>query len=483
MNTNIDDRFSRADLLNAEAAIRRNGIGKDVGPEERITRTLIQRRAVALGDFALDSSPSAYVTDDDSVLGRCWIPYSGGIAWFESVNGLAHQLGWVLGLIRLREIRQLALLSPAVRQDEGHSQSSFGFDHNRLLHTYDVYAIGMIIAHNLGVKGRDFMALRLGLLVHDMFTSACGDLMKFVDRKRYDEDEMLSRLLEDERWTHLCSEVGIDPREPIRIDQEKDGILCSIRDLADTVAYVSRDLHMLYGYHAKDYSFYEEESDRLLEQELVFIADNPNAFCVWESVRRGKNDTIVIDNHEALHKFLLARALLFKLLYYHRQTRHVEYMLAVRLIKIMMDRGHISPEDFFGERGIDNIIWDKVEEETGFRDGLFHHSANGETHFFRTLEEAQCHVRLSTMGNARLCGLIYAWPSATKSKTGNWNVSVGGKEMPWSEAYPDKARRVEDIMRMEKGYHVAILNRESYGPRKIKPGYWSALRDQGETVV
>jgi hypothetical protein len=473
------EKFSLRDFQAAERSLLT--LAKPAKPEERITRDLLRKKtAITLGDFILSDDHPLYTTDHQVVFARANLPYTDGVAWFEAESGLAHQLGWTVNLGRLRGIKQLALLGPPVCQNR--RQTTLTFNHDRFLHTYDVYALGMICAHNMGVKGKDLVALRLSLLVHDLFTPACGDLMKFIDKKAYDEDALLAKLLSDDRWIHLCGELGVNPAEPIRIAQKKDGVLCSIRDLADTLAYVARDLHAFHGQYPGDWKeWYENEEDRLLEDELRSVSANPEAFTLWESVRPGKDGSIVVNNHEKLYQFLFARACLFRLLYYHRQTRHIEYVLGIRIVKTLIEKGVFSEDDFFGERSSDERIWHKVNEETGYLCYGLHHGDRGKTWHFDTLAKARAHVGRVCERFEGACGLIYTWPSTPKTKVGMWRVEKGGREMPWNEAYPEKAQRIEEIMRLPAGYYGSIAWRKRLP--HINDKYWKILCEKSSSVV
>lgn len=478
MHLDLPKEFSLEGFRRAERSLL--GLGWPASHKERITRELIrEKQRVVLGDFVLSDDGHFYTTDDQQIFARCPLPYTGGVAWFEGTEGLAHQLNWLVGLARLQRIKQLSLLGPPVCQ--GELQTTLSFDHNRFVHTYDVYAIGMVIGHNVGVAGKDFLALRLSLLVHDLFTPACGDLMKFVDRNAYDEDALLDGLLTDPSWKSVCEGLGVDPREPIRIAQEKDGILCSVRDLADTLAYVARDLWKFHGdYRGSWRDWYEDEESKRLEDELRKVSADPKALMLWQNVQKGAG-SIVVDDHTALERFLFARACLFRLLYYHRQTRHIEYILGIRIVKILLSEGILSPADFFGSNGIDDLIWDKVDRVTGYLCYGLHHGDRGETRLFPTLEAAKEWVARSCAESPDACGLIYTWPSATKSKVASWSVVKGGREMPWSEAYPAKAKRIEEVMTLPKGYYAAVARRGRLP--HIKEKYWQALRKLSQDVV
>jgi hypothetical protein len=417
------------------------------------------------------------VTDDQSVLGRAYLPYHDGIFWLEADENLARGVQYALDLCRLFNVRQLSLLGYPVCQ--ARRQMGHDFTHNRHIHTSDVYAIGLLLAHNLGVVGDDLTALRLALLIHDGFTPAGGDAMKFVDKDAFDEDARLSELLDDEAWIELCVRCGVFPELPIRICQEKDGLLAQIRDLADTLAYVSRDLHQLAGFTREKYvpAWHEDDETRRLAAVLGQIASIPNAFTLWESVRRSRDGrSIVVENHRRLETFLRARALLFRLLYYNRQARNVEYIIGIRLVQELMKDGLITVDDCIRSRGkcsIDELLWHFVEEQTGYNPDHWHRGQRGMTDTFQTLPEAkQNAMRWTTKHH---CAIIYRWPSATKTKTSSWLVEKGGVEMPWSEAYPNRSADIESIMHTPTCYWVARIHRDHLS--RLRPAWWKRLHE------
>ena len=451
--------------------------------EERVGYSLVERKEVIqLGDFLIGScwkNTELYTTEHDAVFARAIMPYNHGLAWFEGRDGLAHQLSWVVGLARLQGIKQLALLSLPV--DEGVGSMSVGFNHTRHFHTYDVYALGLLCAQNAGIVGKDLLALRIALLIHDLFTPACGDLMKFVNYERYDEDNLLSELLKHENYLQLCQSLGIRPEEPIRICQEDTGILCAIRNFADTYAYTMRDLERFCpgSYNTRPQGWYIDPIDEELFQRLCSLQDNKRFRAnAWEYLRVNGNGDLIITKPKALHDFLFIRACLFRILYYNRQTRNIEYLLGIRLVKILLEKGVLKHELFHTFQG-DTSIWLMVDNEIGYNPDSLHNGSLGNTHSFDSFEEASEFVRTNTDRNK--CGLIYRWPSKTKTKVNTWKTIKNRKELPWGIAYPEQASEIERIMTFHGGYFVAIFHRRQM--HEIKDNYWEELKRLEHTLL
>lgn len=485
----LDRRFRLGDFYECEGILS-HVLAKVVPPETRITQELIgQYGAIALpggvviGSFRTNSN--FYHTQSSAILGRSNLPYS-ELMWLEGVDSIPHQLCWVVGLARLNLIKQLSLLHFPVTQ--GMSISSGDFCHTRFLHTGDVVATGMLCAHNAAAAGKlklsrkDLIALCIALGIHDLFTPACGDMMKFIDPKRYDEDAQLTQLLESNPYVDMCDQLEIDPKEPVRICQEKKGVLCKIRDFADTLAYTARDLSMFLGCPAlregAPDEWYEGAEDQMLF-EKVWRLQKTVQLTPWEDMYANEDGDLVFTDHQKLHDFLYIRACMFRLLYYNRQTRNIEYLLGIRLVRMLIEEGVLNHDLFLNSNVEDGTIWDKVRGTTGYNPGFLNNGQLGMTHLFHSLDTAKEFV--AQEGNDQICGLIYQWPSATKSKVGFWKVIKDGEEVFYNEAYPEDAAGIEKIMTLHKDYFVVLFRREHL--HQIRPGYWAKLKQLENCVL
>lgn len=453
----------------------------------RITAKKIRKLGVIrLGTMLVGSGNfgSLYTTDHPSVMARCWLPYTGGLIWLEGDHGLEHQQSWVVDLHRLQSIKQLSLLCFPVKQ--GSNQHSIDFRHTRFMHTYDVISIGLLCAHNTKVAGNDLLALTIALAIHDAFTPSCGDLMKFVNYEKYDEDEQLSTLMNHKPYLKMCEELGIKPEEPIRICQEKNGLLCQIRDFADTLAYTARDLSMFLEFFGmcpppECGEHYEDPEDQLLLEEVYkYRQDNGDFALLWEDVETDSEGNLVFTDAERLHTFLRVRAIMFRILYYNRQTRNIEYLLGIRMVKLLLEENILGHNQFIGELSDENAIWWKIFETTGYNPSYLHNGALGMTYEFTSLELARRYVQKES--NDQKCGLIYQWPSATKSKVNYWKVKcTDGRILPWGEAYPEQAAEIEKIMWQHHGWFVSIIHREHL--HEIHPKYWDKLKQLEQSAL
>lgn len=479
---NTDKLFDLAAFIGCLEDLREM-FPNDVTADTHLTAELIHSHgAVRLGTMLVGSDTKAglYTTDDDRVLARAPLPYTRGLMWLEGNEGLEHQHSWVVGLHRLQRIKQLSLLAFPVRQ--GQSTFALDFNHTRFMHTYDVITHGLLCAHNAQVVGKSLSALTIALVIHDLFTAACGDLMKFVNYKLFDEDARLSTLLSHKPYVDMCEKLGVDPKEPLCICQQKEGTLCQIRDFADTIAYTARDLSVFLGFFGRkliseDLYLYEKPEDQLLFEELLEFRDDASDFALlWEDLITDEHGNLVFTNSERLEKFLRVRAILFRVLYYNRQTRNVEYLLGIRLVKILLEEGVLHYNLFQGEKSDEGSIWWKVFETTGYNPSFMHDGQVGMTCEFDSFDSAKRYVESVTSGAAskNTCGLIYKWPSQTKSKVNYWRVTTPSGVKLWGEAFPEKAAGIESIMRLGDVYHVAVIKRKNL--RHINQQYWLKLK-------
>ncbi len=417
-----------------------------------------------------------FTTGDDWFLARAFLPYTNGLFWLEGTFGIAHQLGWVVELQRLMRIKQLSLLCFPVRQ--GEPSCSIDFHHTRFLHTYDVIVHGLLCAHNAGIKGKDLIALEIALAIHDLFTPACGDLMKFVDFKRFDEDARLTKLLDHEPYVTMCAHFEIDPKEPIRICQERNCALSRIRDFADTLAYTARDLSALMGYFESGTAMtqtqiYENPEDQALLQELLRYRHDKSDFALlFEGIELDERGNLVFKSADRLKTFLRIRAILFRILYYNRQTRNVEYLLGIRLVKMLLGKGILTLEVFEGPNSDDGSIWSGIYKETGYNPSFMHNGAIGKTTSFETQELAEAHVK--KFASDTVCGLIYKWPSQTRSKVNYWYVKTADGPKLWCDQFPNAAEEINRIIQPTGKYHVALINKVELPHMKEK--YWQELK-------
>lgn len=479
------ERMHRFRLTDYENLLRGlPSIANPVDSRVRISSQSIHSSgAVIAGDFVVGSyktRPGLYTTDSDLILSRSNLPYSGGLYSMEGWDSIFHQLCAVVGLGRLQNIAQLSLLGYPVTG--GESVSSMTFGHNRFIHTCDVYTIGMLMAHNCGVSGKDKIALAIALAIHDLFTPAGGDLLKFVDYERFDEDARLSDLLNEVNFVKMCQQLGVEAEEVIRICQEKDGLLCSIRDCADTLAYTARDLSMLISpLWDKCPTWYDNKEEQILFMRLWVLSRDESLLSIWEDVRANSKGQLVFSKPERLQKFLFVRACMFRLLYYNKQTRNAEYLLGIRIIKILLVDGKIKLEDFEGDRGIDSMIWfSKILSEVGYNPGYMHDGSLAVTHEFHSLENARIFVQDNV--DPTTCGLIYTWPSQTKSKVSYWRIEDGSEDgVPWGEAFPEEAAEIERHMQMHAGYFVIIFKKERL--QHMKEEYWLKLKSMQYDIL
>lgn len=262
---------------------------------------------------------------------------------FTGFGYVIEEYSWIFNLARefnlyrLDDVTQLEYLEDP-REHPMQLGTSVRFVHTRYRHSSNVCAIALAIAEvnkewfreRPGYKD----ALLVAALTHDTLTPAGGDTTKAIDRSGFDEDAQYHTCMTAQRREFLLKH-GVDPGLCIRTVQG-NGVLGTILDIADKLAYVGHDLVAFAGLPLFGHLEYMRKVGfaRHLRKNLLFCR-------IWESVRI-ENDTAWCEDAEGLTRFLIIRAQLFRQLYTHPKARYREALLMFQTLSFLYEEGLLS---------------------------------------------------------------------------------------------------------------------------------------------
>ena len=302
-----------------------------------------------------------------------------GIGYIILEDGFIDQTITALRVFRLSTIKQLAYLTdPVIHYLNGGTARAVTFDHTRFLHSLDVLAIATCIGWNIGLRDAKLRCLQFAALTHDILTPAGGDATKRISPVELDEDANFRKVFDLNGFAKIEMKYQLD-RDLIFATIQNDGLLGQILDIADKLAYVSRDLPC-YLIHNEPKNLERE----LLPNEygkLTQITKHTPMLCsVWDSFRRVGNN-IVSNSPKRLADFLFVRILLFRQFYANPAGRFHEATSIRLALEHLLKQGAISVHQLLemGDRSLEHLLgkvlgcfeWDvlsaKTVGEPGFR--------------------------------------------------------------------------------------------------------------------
>lgn len=390
------------------------------------------------------------------------IPHA-GLGYIILEDGLVSNVGLAIGLWRLQGITQLANLTDPVVNELEIGSWSRRFEHTRLVHSLDAYVIMSLILLN----NRDILNESLRLngsvtgLLHDLATPAGGDGTKPLDPIAFSEEKNIGRFLTGEKWLAICERYGLDTKMIISAIQG-EGILGKILDAADRIAYVARDVRVYLGRYTPKSSLPWPIS---YETIRLFAESKPHFCTVWDCVRI-MDGKVVFTDPVRLADFLLGRIYMCKNLYYNSHARSFETILANTVLRYMYRQGIVKWEDFyrFEDYYLDRIIEDFI----GRRYAMHNAFAIGEpfSETFSSFGEAS--ERKAQLFEE---GIIFSVleDARNKIKTATeYLVLLNGKIMPFFEAFPEEAAKIQQVAVIEKPFYLFYLKNMDIKPEAEK---------------
>ena len=244
-----------------------------------------------------------------------------GVGYVVFSGGLVEQIDEAFGWHRLNGVAQLGLIHDPTVSKDGWRQYPQTFRHTRYLHSLDVHAIATLIGRMVDLPDEQLLMLRVAAQSHDALTPAGGDSIKAIDSDAFDEDGHYPDLFKRPEWKKFRDGYGLSETELAKIILGQ-GLLGSILDVSDKLAYVGRDLEKFLYQNPTGQSAWEDHGD-VYDHITTILNDNHYPCSVWECTCL-VNGELVFTDSERLADFLCMRALMFKILYNNASARFYE---------------------------------------------------------------------------------------------------------------------------------------------------------------
>ncbi len=304
------------------------------------------------------------------------LPFS-GFGYEVLEGGLVEQVDRAFNLGRLRHIKQLGFLHYPTIGAEGTHIITQQFPHNRYIHSMDVMVTGILILYNNNRSEWERKLYKVGSSTHDTLTPASGDTTKLIDKKEFDEDLHYPILMEQVDWSKI-PDAPEDAKVLLPPMIMNKGLLGAVLDIADKIAYVSRDLREFYV-HGPKLAGYEEIK--------ALLSIDPQPTSLWECARI-RDEQLYFDDKDRLINFLMVRATLFAKLYQNASCRFWENFVMTFVKRKFYETGRLTKDHLL--RMVDWQLQEMINNEIdlNFVSGMIGlRDERMET--FNTLETAQ----------------------------------------------------------------------------------------------
>jgi HD superfamily phosphohydrolase len=378
-----------------------------------------------------------------------------GLTYMIVEGGLCEDVASMFGLWRLQGIRQLGFLqAPWMASVKVNMPIA---EHNRLVHSMDVMVVATMIGYNNDLSPSQLNTLRVAAMTHDMGTPAGGDSVKFIDLPALDEDANYQRLLRlfPERQ-RLWDKYGIDEKVLMETIYN-EGLLGQILDVADKLAYTARDLWACESFIQYGARHMNQGG---LQVILDLLAEDQNPCSLWDNVSI-HGEKIGFTDVGRLERFLKIRALMFRELYLHPHARFGEWLVARVLVKTLYAQGVLTRDRLLemNDSQLEAFLNQMYRGRRSFEESLIEDVSDvAQCRSFRTLDEAEAFKsELTRMGNP----FALIEDNSRPIKTGvHLNIATQKGLLPLKEAYPERAKIINDMAHIEPAVHVYYLMEE-----------------------
>ncbi|MFH0928094.1 MAG: HD domain-containing protein [bacterium] len=381
----------------------------------------------------------------------CAVPFS-SLHYTIFEGGLIDAAVQAFRLGRLLMIGQLGFLQGPVGRSCHQVVYGEIFKHNRFEHVMNVAAIATLLARNLGLTRSQTDHLVLAAATHDALTPAGGDTTKALDFEAFDEDLHYPEILVGEEWEELRRRFRID-RGLLTQTVLGRGLLGGLLDISDKIGYSGSDFVNFLRRHMEAGGMLPEhaEIERLLSK-------HPTICDVWDTVRV-VGDRVVYADPDRLGRFLKARALMFKSVYYGAETRCYDFVLGSVVMRYLYSHGKLTREWLLEatDRQLLALIQQALELDDLFLYGPML-GLEQITETYASLVEA-LEAERKWLGQGKQVCVIESIASF-KIKPG-LNLPVltkpGGPIREFQEVRPRLTAELKEIARIQKPYRVYCL--------------------------
>lgn len=365
------------------------------------------------------------------------IPFT-GLAYSVKYGGMLQYANAQFGLERLAGVRQFdwkaSLYDPQRKP----------FDRFRYGHSFDAAAIANLIcdrnAHALDMQTRRTTAMVS--LLHDILMPAGGDTVKGIACD-LDEDRDFDVFIKSDAYWEACCRYDLawEGSIPIAKEESAAGI---IKDIADKIAYVSRDAACVL--HACRH-LSDEEIGEIAEIRAI-IRRRPDVCAVWEDVTV-QGDQIVITDISRLADFLTLRALMFKLVYQHPDTRTGALVINYCILEHLFRTGQLTVQQLrtMRDEDIDRDIIDRYAHKFGLLE-------------CRREQFADIEAAMVRKASLLRKGVIFSFLEDFRFLPGyatNYLVPSPLGPRPFRLMYPEMASSIEQICNESRGVRLTYL--------------------------
>lgn len=379
---------------------------------------------------------------------------------------LAWEVDGRLGIFRrLIPRAQLAnLTDPVYHFAEAARAYPLPFTHSRYEHTHLVYLFLCLIMFN----NRCYLSRyqrkhgRVAALLHDFQTPAGGDGTKIIDPVAFDEELSLEEFLEGYDWEILRRRFGLSKRLIIDIVRGR-GILGILLDIADKIAYISRDLsEYLDRYNPNGPSGYSESCSEI----WVFADSHPKLCTLWDTVNL-TNGKVFFEDAERLYNFSKMHALLSKNFYHNPASRPFEAIVSNPALKYLYVNGKIKREKIIAMPDFE-YQW-LIENFLGIPCVMGSPHALGKLHFetFASSEEAR-RREIELLAESGTLTVIEDLTGKIKPATYFNVLDKKGGIAPFSQIYPDKAEEISGIIKRDKPVCLYVARDTAIKPEVLE---------------
>lgn len=383
----------------------------------------------------------AMIEFEPEAIEQNYIPYATDTGYVVEEGGLAEDTIRALRLRRLQGIKMWGNICDAATQNEGQSAFSYRFHHTRFCHSLDVFAgMGLVTYnHRHLLSPEEIDSLLFEALTHDGMTPAGGDGTMAID-PRLSEEISYARFFSFPTWPKLEEKYHLNKQRHHDTIRGK-GWRGTLLSIIDRIFYVARDTDVLLERYEKTWPLNAVDT----KYKIMDLAlRHPDICRLWEDIRISPDFKVYLANPDNLFRFLLMRIYLSSAVYYNPGNRNLESIMSASIIPYLLRETRSIDFDFLFQRddcALDNAIGKFICIQYGADNPYQLGTPRWKTYAARSeaIRDAQELFRGGTV-------LMSLEDLTGKIKTGaNTLIDDGsGKIVPFSMAFPEKARELEE---------------------------------------